>query len=460
MEKTPTKNVDPLWEDRAIIRPGRFLSLMYIKFGMYFGFSRRAAFKFSRIYHARLTLAATDNLSRRPTLQKTQTERAFDMNAIFTTQIPNIYMDTNGSAKVSDKVAAAMLPYLMDAFGNPSSGHWASDKAKACIARARQSVAELIGAKPEEIVFTSGGTEANNFALKGIWNMVGRTGNHFITSAVEHESIMRPLRFLKTQGAKVTVLPVDRYGRVDPEAVRAAITRQTVLISIMQANNETGTVQPIRDIATVAAEAGVEIHTDGAQSVGKIRVDVRDLGVDMLSLAAHKFGGPNGIGALYIRKGLRLAPLLHGAAHEGGRRAGTESALLAAGIGAAAELARRKNPDKVRMLRDYFWKQLTTTFGPRVVLNGHPVRRVPNTLSVSFPGHIGAELLAKMPHVAATTGSACHAGCVTMSSVLIAMGATLEVGMGTIRFSLSDDNTTEEVDRVVAALKEALIRRP
>ena len=433
---------------------------MYIKFGMYFGFSRRAEFKFSRIYHARLTLAATDNLSRRPTLQKTQTERAFDMNAIFTTQIPNIYMDTNGSAKVSDKVAAAMLPYLMDAFGNPSSGHWASDKAKACIARARQSVAELIGAKPEEIVFTSGGTEANNFAIKGIWNMAGRTGNHFITSAVEHESIMRPLRFLKTQGAKVTVLPVDRYGRVDLEAVRASITQQTVLISIMQANNETGTVQPIRDIATVAAEAGVEIHTDGAQSIGKIRVDVRDLGVDMLSLAAHKFGGPNGIGALYIRKGLRLAPLLHGAGHEAGRRAGTESALLAAGIGAAAELARRKNPDKVRILRDYFWKQLTTTFGPRVVLNGHPVRRVPNTLSVSFPGHIGAELLAKMPHVAATTSSACHAGCVTMSSVLIAMGATLEVGMGTIRFSLSDDNTMEEIDRVVAALKEALNRRP
>ena len=382
------------------------------------------------------------------------------MNAIFTPQTPNIYMDTNGSAKVSDKVAAAMLPYLMDAFGNPSSGHWASGKAKSCIVAARQSVADLIGAKPEEIVFTSGGTESNNFALKGIWNMAGRTGNHFITSAVEHDSIMRPLRFLKTRGAQVTVLPVDRYGRVDPEAVRAAITGQTVLISIMQANNETGTVQPIRDIATVAAEAGVNMHTDGAQSVGKIRVDVRDLGVDMLSLASHKFGGPNGIGALYIRKGLRPAPLLHGAGHEGGRRAGTESALLAAGIGAAAVLARRKNPDRVRMLRDYFWEQLTAAFGTRVVLNGHPVRRVPNTLSISFPGQIGADLLAKMPHVAATTGSACHAGCVTMSSVLIAMGVSLEVGMGTIRFSLSDDNTMEEIDRVVAALKAALGPRP
>lgn len=381
------------------------------------------------------------------------------MNAIFTTEIPNIYMDTNGSSKVSDTVAAAMLPFLMDAFGNPSSGHWASAKAKACIAKARQSVAELIGAAPEEIVFTSGGTEANNLALKGIWNTAGRTRNHFITSAVEHESIMRPLRFLKSQGAKVTVLPVDSYGRVDPEAVRAAITGETVLISIMQANNETGTVQPIRDIATVAAESGVTMHTDGAQSVGKIRVDVRDLGVDMLSLAAHKFGGPNGIGALYIRKGLRLTPLLHGAGQEGGRRAGTESVLLAAGIGAAAEMAGRKNPDNVRMLRDYFWMRLTATFGPRVVLNGHPVRRVPNTLSVSFPGHIGADILAKMPHVAATTGSACHTGCVTMSSVLIAVGATLEVGMGTIRFSLSDDNTTEEIDRVVADLKQALDRR-
>lgn len=378
------------------------------------------------------------------------------MNAIFKPDIPNIYMDTNGSARLSDTVAAAMLPYLMDAFGNPSSGHWASDKARTCIERARQSVAELIGATPEEVVFTSGGTEANNFALKGIWNMAGRTGHHFITSAVEHDAVLRPLRFLKTQGAQVTVLPVDRYGRVDPEAVRAAITDQTVLISIMQANNETGTLQPIRDIATVASEAGVTMHTDGAQSVGKIRVDVKDLGVDMLSLAAHKFGGPNGIGALYIRKGLRLAPLLHGAGHEGGRRAGTESALLAAGIGAAAEQARRKSPDKLRALRDYFWDQLRAAFGPRVVLNGHPVRRVPNTLSVSFPGHVGANILAKMPQVAATTGSACHAGCVTMSPVLIAMGASLEVGMGTIRFSLSDDNTMQEVDSVIAALKATL----
>jgi cysteine desulfurase len=365
-----------------------------------------------------------------------------------------IYMDHNGSTPTHPAAVTAMMPFLVSAFGNPSSGHWASDPAKAAVEKARASVAKLIGAQSSEIVITSGATEANNLAIKGC--LPKPSGTHIITSAIEHDAVLKTVRALKVQGAKVTLVPVDDCGVVDPEAVRRAITEQTALISIMLANNEIGTIQPVAEIADIAHEFGIMVHTDAAQAIGKIPVNIDTLGVDLLSIAGHKFGAPNGVGSLFIRKGTRLSPLLHGGGHEGGRRAGTESALLAAGLGAAAEQAAKKDNTGLRTLRDYFWNTLSQTFGKRVVLNGHPENRVPNTLNVSFLGKIGAEILAKMPHVAATTGSACHAGCIDMSHVLIAMGKSTENGLGTIRFSLGDGNTREEVDEVVGLIAKAI----
>ena len=363
-----------------------------------------------------------------------------------------IYMDHNGSAPTHPNARRAMMPYLAFAYGNPSSGHWAAEKAKQTVENARKSVASLIGAQSNEIVFTSGATEANNMVIKGVFGPNNSAGRHIITSAIEHEAVAKPIRSLKSQGVRTTTVPVDEKGIIDPAAVEDAITPNTGLISIMFANNEIGTIQPIAEIAALAARKNIPFHTDAAQAVGKVPVDVKKLGVDFLSLAGHKFGAPNGIGALYIRSGRKLSPLLHGAGHERGRRAGTESALLAAGLDAAAIAATNKDQSDVRNLRDYFWNCLKQNFGDRVVLNGHALKRVPNTLSVSFPGQVGAEILSAMPHLAATTGSACHAGCIDMSHVLIAMGKSVDIGMGTIRFSLGAENTYEEVDRTIQDL--------
>lgn len=366
-----------------------------------------------------------------------------------TTGRAKIYMDYNGSAPMSAEVATVMAPLLASGQGNPSSGHWAAVQAIDTLRDARAQVAALIGATPDDIVFTSGGTEANNMAIKGMVPLRQIAGAHFISSAIEHDSVLQPLRFLKSLGARITFVPVDRFGIVVPDSVARAIRPETQLISIMHANNEIGTIQPIAEIAAIGRAHGVPVHTDAAQSAGKLAIDVQSLGVDMMSLAAHKIGGPKGIGALYIRKGLQLTPHLHGGGHEGGRRAGTENAMLAAGFGAAARAAAGKDQSMVRGLRDRLWSGLKDHFGPRIVLNGHPEHRTPNTLSISFPGHVGAELLKELPHLAATTGSACHAGCVTMSSVLIAMGCPLSIGSGTIRLSLGPANTADEVDQVI-----------
>ena len=361
-----------------------------------------------------------------------------------------IYMDYNGSAPMSAEVVAAMAPLLASGQGNPSSGHWAAAQAVDALHEARARVAALIGASPGEIVFTSGGTEANNMAIKGVVPLRRIAGAHFISGAVEHDAVLQPLRFLKSLGARITLVPVDRFGIVAPDTVAKAIRPETRLISIMHANNEIGTIQPIREIAAIGRAHGVPVHTDAAQSAGKIAIDVQALGVDMLSLAAHKIGGPKAIGALFIRKGLRLTPHLHGGGHEDGRRAGTENAMLAAGFGAAARAATGKDQDRVRGLRDRLWSGLKDHFGLRIVLNGHPEHRTPNTLSMSFPGYVGAEILRKLPHLAATTGSACHAGCVTMSRVLVAIGCPLSVGMGTVRLSLGPANTSEDIECVIA----------
>lgn len=368
---------------------------------------------------------------------------------------PNrIYLDHNASTPVADEVRAAMRPYFESAYGNPSSGHWAASQAKDGLEDARAKVAHFLGCSANEIIFTSGGTEANNLAVLGTWFSRQRKGNHIVTSAIEHEAIRAPLRFLKRLGAKVTVVPVDRYGRVDPARVSSAIRNETSLISIMHANNETGVIQPIEAISAIAKNANVPLHTDAAQSAGKIPTRVDDLGVDMLSIAAHKMHGPKGVGALFVRDGIMLASHNHGAGHENGQRAGTESALLTVGLGAACEHALANNYDHVRDLRDTFWEQLSVRLGDKVVLNGDPKHLVPNTLNVSFPNQVGADILAQLDGVAAATGSACHAGCIDMSPVLIAMRTPVHVGMGAIRFSLGHQNTLTEIESVVERLAQ------
>jgi cysteine desulfurase len=371
--------------------------------------------------------------------------------------ISDIYLDYNASTPVDPAVAASMRPLLEEAFGNPSSGHWASRPAKAALENARAQVATHLGCAPDEIVFTSGGSEANNLALKGVFFARQQTGAHIITTEIEHPAILRPCEFLERLGATITKLPVDNTGRVDPEAVRRAITSRTILISVMHANNEVGTIQPLAEIATIARARGILFHTDAAQSIGKIPTRVGELGVDLLTIAGHKLYAPKGVGALYVRRGVTLESLVHGAGHEQGRRAGTESALLAAGLGMACVLASDLAPmERIRALRDHFWTTLQKHLGEGVVLNGHPQHRLPNTLNVSFVGRIGSEILQRLNGVAASTGSACHSGRVELSPVLKAMGVAPEDGLGAIRFSLGRTTTREEIDTVIERLTQVL----
>ena len=371
-----------------------------------------------------------------------------------------IYLDYNSSTPVDPVVAQAMRSAMDDGYGNPSSPHWAAIPAKDAVERSRRQVATFLGCTPEEIVFTSGGSEANNFALKGALLVPPRRA-HLITTQVEHPSVLSPCAFLERQGARVTYLPVDRTGLLDPDDLRRAITRATVLISVMHANNEVGTIQPIASCAQIARDHGVTFHTDAAQSVGKIPTRVAELGIDLLSIAGHKAYAPKGIGALYVRTGIELEPLIHGGGHEGGRRAGTESAMLTAALGAACELAGDLSAmTTLRRLRDQFRDALHAKLDDRVVLNGHPEQRLPNTLNVSFVGCNGAEILAALDGVAASTGSACHSGQVAVSPVLRAMNITTDVAMGAVRFSLGRATTADEVAEVVERIAAHLHRSP
>lgn len=359
-----------------------------------------------------------------------------------------IYMDHNGSVPLLPEAAEAMASLLHEAQGNPGSGHWAAAPARQIIETARASVADLIGADPADVILTGGATEANNTAIR----TAARPGAHVLTSAIEHDSVLAPVRALRREGVGASFAPVDRDGRVDPERLAAMIRPETALISVMHANNETGVIQPVAAIARHARAAGVPLHVDAAQSVGKIAVHVDALGCDMLSVAGHKFGAPKGIGALWVRPGTPFRPLLRGGAQEGGRRAGTESALLAAGLDAAARKAAHADMGAVEALRDRLLFRLVSAFGERVVVHGAGAERVPNTLSVALLGHVGADILASLPEVAATTGSACHASCVDVSRVLLAMKVPTPVALGTIRFSLGLSNTAAEVDWVARHL--------
>jgi cysteine desulfurase len=368
-----------------------------------------------------------------------------------------IYLDYNASTPIDPRVAAAMGRAMEDAYGNPSSPHWAGAPARRMVEAARRQVADLLGCAPDEIVFTSGGSESNNFALKGAFFARGGEGAHIVTTQVEHPAIIAPCRFLERQGAKVTYLPVDGAGRIDPADLRRAIASDTILITVMHANNEVGTIQPIEECAAIAREHGILFHSDAAQSLGKIPAKIDQLGVDLMSIAGHKLYAPKGIGALYLRRGTVLEPLIHGAGHEGGRRAGTESAMLATALGEACVLAGDLSEmQRVKALRDSFWAALRARFGNHVVLNGHPELRLPNTLNVCFVERVGAEILAGLEDVAASTGSACHAGRIELSPVLEAMGVPPEVGMGAVRFSLGRATTAEEIEEVVERLSEVV----
>jgi cysteine desulfurase len=366
----------------------------------------------------------------------------------------HIYLDFNASTPLAPEVVEAMRPFLSEHFGNPSSQHWAGRPAREAVESARAEVAALVGAKAGEIIFTSGGSEANNHAIKGVFFRARTRKPHIIATRVEHPAVLEPCKFLERLGASITLLPVDSTGMVNPDDMRRAISRHTVLISIMHANNEVGTIEPIAAISQIARERGIPVHTDAAQTVGKIAASVHELGVDLLSVAGHKLYAPKGVGALFVREGVELEPIMHGAGHESGRRAGTENVLLIVALGAACRLA-RLNPcgERLRSLRDSFWQQLQDAFGGSVVLNGHPTERLSNTLNVSFPDTIGQETLDRLDGIAASTGSACHAGSHQMSPVLCAMGVKPRVGLGAIRFSLGRTTTAEEIELVVKSLR-------
>jgi cysteine desulfurase len=371
-----------------------------------------------------------------------------------------IYLDFNATTPLAPEVAAAMIAALTEPFGNPSSQHWAGLPARGAVEKARGQVAALLGCSPDEVVFTSGGSESNNLALKGVFFSHGGPGAHIITTQIEQPAVLNPCHFLERLGATATYIRVDRFGRVDPKDVQNALTPHTILISVIHANNEVGTLQPISDISRIAREHGVLFHTDAAQTVGKIATRVDELGVDLLSVAGHKLYAPKGVGVLYVRKGVCLEPLIHGAGHESGRRAGTENILLDVALGKACELAQWwRGMESIRQLRDLFWELLQARFGERAVLNGHPTERLPNTLNVSFVGKLGSEILNSMEGVAASTGSACHSGSIELSPVLKAMGVPPEIGMGAVRFSLGRTTTREEIEQVVSIVEKPNLTR-
>lgn len=363
-----------------------------------------------------------------------------------------IYLDYNATTPVDPIVTRAMLPYFQIHFGNPSSSHVYGRRAKEAVEYARREIAQLIGAKNEEIVFTSCGTESDNHAIIGTILASGSEKRHIITSRIEHPAVLNTCRYVEDHlGCKVTYLPVDRHGMVDPASVEEAITDETVLITIMHANNEVGTIEPIKEIGKIAHERKITFHTDAAQSCGKIRVNVDDLRVDLLTIAGHKLYAPKGVGALYIRNGTKLDSLIHGAGHEQGKRAGTENVPYIVGLGKACELAGKKLPQymiRTKKLRDRLHKALLEGLGQdHVKLNGHPERRLPNTLNISIEGIVGEALLAQLPEIAASTGSACHSGLTEPSSVLLAMGIDRKLALGALRISLGRWTTYDEIVR-------------
>jgi cysteine desulfurase len=366
-----------------------------------------------------------------------------------------VYLDFNATTPVAPEVLAAMLPFLREHYGNPSSAHAFGRRAAQAVAMARAQVAALIGARAEEIVFTGCATEANNLALLGAAAVMPPDRRHLAISAVEHPAVTAPAQHLRGQGWQLTLVPVDSSGRISVQAVAEALRDDTALVSVMHANNEVGTLQPVAEIAALTRPRRIVLHTDAAQSAGKIALDVDALGVDLMTLAGHKFYAPKGVGALYVRAGTALAPVLHGAGQERGLRPGTENVAAIVGLGAAAELARQSLPwitDKLRRQRDDLHERLVTAVAG-LRLNGHPEHRLPNTLHVSFPGASGRALLeAAAETVAASVGSACHSEADAVSGVLAAMGFDATRAAGAVRLSVGRTTTDHDVGRAAEAL--------
>ena len=372
----------------------------------------------------------------------------------------HIYLDYNASTPVDSNVLAEMLPYLKEKYGNPSSTHTFGAACRAGIEQARERVAALLGCGAEEVIFTSGATESNNMVIKGIAKAAGK-GKHFITSRIEHPAVLEPCRHLERFGYRVSYLPVDRFGMVSPVDLEKAITPDTALVSIMHSNNEVGAIQPITELSRIASSRNVLFHTDAAQSVGKVRVQVAELGVDFLTVAGHKFYAPKGIGALYIKNGRKLPPLLHGAGHERGLRPGTENAAFIVGLGAAAMLAapliETEGPRQMKLGKRLF--QGLQKAGLKVHLNGHPEKKLPNTWNLSFEGFTATDVMDALgQEFAVSPGAACHGDLVEPSHVLAAMGIDTALARGAIRFSLGRETTGADIDAVEERLKNNLTK--
>ena len=371
-----------------------------------------------------------------------------------------IYLDYAATTPMRSEVLEEMNPYLTEEFGNPSSIYSYGHEAKAGMDKARTSVASLLGAREEEIVFTGGGTEADNFAIKGVGFANRSKGNHIITSSVEHHAVLETCQFMETQGFTITYLPVDTYGMVSPEDVKNAITSETILITIMHANNEIGTIQPINEIGKIAREAGIYFHTDAVQTVGHVPSDVNELNVDLLSTSAHKLYGPKGVGALYIRKGTRIVPLIHGGEQESNRRASTENVAGIAGFGKAAELAKlelKEEFTRITAMRERLVDYLTTNID-EIQLNGHPTQRLPNNINMTVAYTEGESIVLNLDlkGICASTGSACTSSSLEPSHVLVAIGLPQEIAYSSFRMTLGKWNTEEDIDRVIQVLPEVI----
>jgi len=368
-----------------------------------------------------------------------------------------VYLDHAATTPVDPRVVEAMLPFFTDQFGNPSSPYGLGRRGWRALDAAREVVAEELGCQPSEVVFTSGGSESDNLAVKGVALALRERGNHLVTSQIEHHAVLRACQFLERRlGFQVTYLPVDQYGRVDPRAVEEALTDRTVLVSVMLGNNEVGTLQPIQAIAEIAHARGVLVHTDAVQGVGLLPVRVDDLEVDLLSLSAHKFYGPKGVGALYVRKGVALAPQIHGGGQERNRRAGTENVPLVVGMAAALRLARSERESRVRhvlRLRDRLLQEVPRRV-PGALVTGHPVDRLPHIASFVFPGveSEGVLMALDLEGICASSGSACTSGSLEPSHVLRAMGLPREATTGSLRLSVGKDTTDAHVDRLLQVL--------
>lgn len=373
-----------------------------------------------------------------------------------------VYFDHSATTPVDPEVAKLMMEYMVDKFGNPSSIHGFGREARKAVDEAREKVAALIGATSNEIFFTSGGTESDNLALKGVAYANKKKGNHIITSSIEHHAILHTCEYLEKQGFTVTYLPVDEHGMVRIDDVKNAITDKTILISVMFANNEVGTIQPIKEIGQLAREKGIYFHTDAVQATGNYPIDVTELNIDLLTMSGHKFYGPKGIGALYIRRGVRVEEIQHGGAHERNMRAGTENVPGIVGLGKAAEIAKNEMEQRiahVKTLRDKIIEQVTQKI-PHVKLNGHPTMRMPGSVNFSFHFVEGESLLLNLDlkGIGASSGSACTSGSLDPSHVLLAMGLTHEVAHGSLRLTLGRGNTDADVDYLLEVLPEIIER--